>query len=165
MSPKQRLPFAQWAEIQRTDRFISIEPLSGYSLLQREDSGWIAYFEPHATDDALGVGLLLTLGQSRYVRPDDEPEFLTPDRYARCYRRWQRDFMRRYGYEKLQDAYATMDWCRAKRSAGTISIQSHKRDAPEYFWDLPPDRTLVIPETTDDAVVGAALRLALDRCE
>jgi hypothetical protein len=165
MIPKQRLPFAQWAEINRTDRFISIEALSGYSLLQRDDNSFIAYLDPDVTDDTLGFALLEIFRQSRYIWPDDEPDFLDADRYLRCYRRWQRDFMLRYGYESLHEAYANMDWCRARKAEGTISIQPHKRDEPEYFMDLPPERTVMIAETTDVFAVGAAVRLALERCE
>jgi len=73
--------------------------------------------------------------------------------------------MRRYGYRTKRDAYKNMDWCRVKRTEGKISIAPHKRDKPEYFRDLPPGRTVVIPETRDAATAGAALRLALDRCE
>jgi hypothetical protein len=59
-----------------------------------------------------------------------------------------------------------MNWCRAERCEGKISIQPHKRDEkPEYWIWLPPDQNVVIPVTTDAAVAGAALRLALDRCE
>jgi hypothetical protein len=58
-----------------------------------------------------------------------------------------------------------MDWCRAERCEGKISIQPHKRDKPEYFRDLPEDKTIIIPETLDGATAGAALRLALDGCE
>ncbi len=73
--------------------------------------------------------------------------------------------MRRYGYKTLREAYKNLNWCRAERSEGRISIRPHKRAKTEYFDDLPPDRTVVIPETRDAAALGAALRLALDRCE
>jgi hypothetical protein len=76
----------------------------------------------------------------------------------------QNDFMKRYGY-KTKHAYKNMDWSRAQRSEGKISIQPHKRDKPEHFRNLPPDKTVVNPETRDPATAGAALRLALDRCE
>jgi hypothetical protein len=52
-----------------------------------------------------------------------------------------------------------------KRSEGKISLQPHKRDKPEYFRDLPPERTVVIPAMTDAVAAGVALRQALDRCE
>ena len=73
--------------------------------------------------------------------------------------------MRRYGYRTKREAYNNMDWCRAERSEGKISIEPHKRDKPEYFRDLSPDRTVVVPAMDDAAAAGAALRLALDRCE
>ena len=73
--------------------------------------------------------------------------------------------MRRYGYKTKREAYKNMDWCKAERSQGNISIKPHKRDKPEYFKDLPPERSVVIPATTDPVAAGAALRLALDRCE
>jgi hypothetical protein len=73
--------------------------------------------------------------------------------------------MQRYGHKTKRDAYKNMDWCRAKRSDRKISIQPHRRDKPEYFHGLPPEKTVVIPATDDAVAVGAALRLALDRCE
>jgi GMP synthase C terminal domain/CDI immunity protein len=72
---------------------------------------------------------------------------------------WQRDFMRRYDYKTKRDAYKNMDWCRAKRSEGKISMTPHKRDKPGYFAGLPAEKTVIIPETRDAAAAGAALRL------
>jgi hypothetical protein len=125
----------------------------------------VIYLPPDANDDALGRALLGALDRSRFIWPPDEPEFLNWERYVRCHRDWQNDFMRRYGYKTKRDAYKNMDWCRTARSKGKISIIPHERDKPEYFRNLPADRTVVIPETTDTAALGAALRLALDRCE
>jgi CDI immunity protein len=165
MKTTDRLPFMQWASIHRTGRFISIQPLSGYRRALREDDGYVIYLPPDASDDVLGRALLEALDRSRFIWPDDEPEFFEWERYMRCYRNWQKDFMHRYGYKTKRDAYKSMDWCEAKRSAGTISIEPHKHDKPEYFSDLPADKTVILPETRDAATAGAALKLALDRCE
>jgi hypothetical protein len=165
MKSTERLPFRQCADIHRTERFISVEPLSGYRTPLPEDEGYVIYLLPDATDIVFGKALLEALDRSRFIWPDDEPEFFKWQRYMQCFRNWQKDFMRRYGYKTKRDAYKNMNWCRAKRSEGTISIQPHKRDKPEYWNDLPPEMTVVIPATTDAAVAGAALRLALDRCE
>jgi hypothetical protein len=81
------------------------------------------------------------------------------------YKNWQKDFMQRYGYKTKREAYRKLDWCRVKRSEGKISLQPHKRDKPEYFRDLAPERTVVIPAANDVGAAGAALRVALDRCE
>jgi hypothetical protein len=165
MKSTQRLPFTQWADINRTESFISVKPISGYRMVQPEDDGYVIYLPPNATDEALGRALLEALDRSRFIWPRDEPEFFKWQRYMRCHENWQKDFMRRYGFKTKRDAYENMDWCRADRSEGKISIRPHKREAPEYFRNLPADRTVAIPETRDAAMAGAALRLALDRCE
>ena len=165
MKSAKALPFRQCADVHRTERFICALPLSGYRTIQPEDDGYVFYLAPDVSDDVLGKTLLEALDRSRFIVPPNEPEFFKWERYTRCRRNWQEDFMRRYGYKTKRDAYKNVDWCRVKRTEGKISIAPHKRDKPEYFIDLPPDRTVIIPETSDAATAGAALRLALDRCE
>jgi hypothetical protein len=165
MNSTKPVPFTQWAEVHRTERFVSLEPLSGYLMACRDDELCVTYLPPDATDDALGQALLEMLGRSRFIWPPDEPGFYKWQRYVGCYRNWQKDFMERYGYKNVRDAYKNLDWCRVARSEGKISIEPHKRDRPEYFRDLPPEKTVVIPATSDPGAIGAAMRLALDRCE
>jgi hypothetical protein len=164
MNATKKLPFAQWSRIHRTERFISVQSVSGYRIIQLENDGYVIYLAPDASDEALGRALLETLARSRFIFPPD-PEFSEAERYLRCYRNWQKDFMQRYGYKTKREAYKNMDWCEAERSEGKISIKPHRRDKPEYFRDLPPEKTVVIPATDDAEAVGAALRLALSRCE
>ena len=134
-------------------------------MVQLEDDGYVIYLPPDASDVALGRAMLEALDRSRFIWPPDEPEFFRWQRYMLCYENWQKDLMRRYGYKTKDDAFKAMDWCRAMRSEGKISIEPYKLDKPEYWTDLPPEMTVVIPRTTDAAAAGAALRLALDRCE
>ena len=158
------LPFTQWADVSRTDRFICLQPMSGYRLIEQEDDGYAIYLLPDADNEALGRALLECLDKSRFIWPLDA-HFSDWRRYMPLYKAWQKDFMRRYGYKTKREAYRNLDWCRTERSEGRISIQPHKRDKPELFRDLPPDRTVVIAATTEAVAAGAALRLALDRCE
>jgi hypothetical protein len=164
MTSSDRLPIAQWADIRRTDRFISVEPFSGYRRSLSEDEGYVIYLAPDASDEELGRVLLECLARSRFIWPLDEPQFFDADRIVQCYRNRQKDFMRRYGYKTKSEAYKTMDWCRVKRSEGKISIQPHRRLKPEEWEWLPPERCVVIPETPQAIAAGAALKLALDRC-
>jgi len=159
------LPFAQWADVSRTERFICVQPKSGYRMIQPDDDGYAIYLPPDAADEALGRALLECLDRSRFIPPPDEPEFFEWRRYMPLYKNWQKDFMQRYGYKTKREAYRNWDWCRVERSEGKISLRPHQRDKPEQFCDLPPERTVVIAATTDAAAAGAALRLALDRCE
>jgi hypothetical protein len=164
MSRTKIKPFTQWSRIHRSERFISVQPVSGYRIIQLEDDGYVIYLEPDASNEALGRALLETLARSRFIFPPD-PAFSEAERYLRCYHDWQKDFMQRYGYKTIRNAYKYMDWCEAARSEGKISIKPHRRDKPEYFRSLPPEKTVVIPATDDAETVGAALRLALDHCE
>ena len=164
MSSTDRLPFAQWADIFRTDRFISIQPLSGYRRKLPEDAGHVVYLAPDASDWELGRAFLDSLAKSRFIWPPDEPRFFDADRIVRCYQEWHKDFMQRYGYKTKREAYKTMDWCRAERTEGKISIEPHNRLKPEHWEWLPPECTVVLPATTDVYVAGVALRQALNRC-
>ena len=166
MTDEKREPFTQWASIYRTDKFISVQPLSGYIRALREDEGYVIYLKPDADPETVGQALLEALDKSRFIWPRDDPEFFDAERIDRCYRNWEKDFMDRYGYKTKRDAYKTMVWCRAKRSQGMISIRPHqRRDKPgEWRW-LPPEQDVVIQATKDAAALGAAVRLALSRCE
>ena len=161
----KRIPRIQWASIHQSEKFISVEPLSGSRRGLPEDESYVIYLEPCATDEALGGALLEALNRSRFVDPTKERGFFKGDRVARADERWHQDFMTRYGYETKRQAYKNMRYCRAKRCEGKISIEPHRRDKPQYWWDLPADRTVVIPATTDPIAAGAALKLALSRCE
>jgi len=165
MTPTDREPFNQRADVFRTERFLSVEPLSGYISFHYEDSGFVIYLVADANDLELGAALLQALDRSRFVWPYDEPELFDWQRNHRCYRNWQQQVMRLYGYKSKRELHKRLDWCRVERSQGKITLQPHRRHKPGYFDDLPKERDLVIPETRDAVIVGAALRTALDRCE
>lgn len=160
------VPFTQWATIDTTDRFFSVTPLSGYRRHLHEDEPHILYLEPDAADAVLGRAVLEALSKSRFIHPHSDRGFFDADRTIAADKRWHRDFMQRYRYKTKRDAYKNMRYCLVKRSEGSISIQPHKRDTkPGYWWDLPPEKTVIIPETNDLNIVGAASRLALSYCE
>jgi hypothetical protein len=166
LEPIKRLPFHQSADIYITDKFISVEPMSGYGQVLPEDEGDVTYLPSDVADEALGRVLLDALDKSRFIWPPDEPEFFEWQRYMRCYKNRENDFMRQHGYKTKRALYKNMKWCRAKRAEANISIQPHqRREKPgEWKW-LPPQQNIIIPETRDAAAVGSALRLAFVRCE
>ncbi len=161
----ERLPFTQWADIQRTERFICVEPRSGYSMILPENDGYTIHLPHDASDEALGRALLEALDRSRFIWPADEPEFFEWQRYVKCDRHWEKETMRRYSYKTRRDLYKNMNWCRAERSEGKLSIKPHRRDQPGLWTDVPPEKIVVVPASQNVATLGAALRLALSRCE
>jgi hypothetical protein len=155
--------FVKAATIHKSEKFICVEPLSGINGPRyHEDGNCRVYLAPNATNEDLGHALLDALTKSRY---DNSKEFLNPDRATRVYQEWQNDFMTRYGYKSKREACINLDWCGARMSDATISIEPHKRYKADHWKSLPPDKIVTIPVTTDPNVAGKALRLALDRCE
>jgi hypothetical protein len=160
------VPFTQWAAIATTDRFISAKPLSGYRRHLPEDDVLAAYLEPDATEEVLGQATLEALDKSRFIHPHDDRDFFDFKRILAADKRWHAEFMKRYRYKTKRDAYANMLYCLVERREGWIIIEPHKRDEkPGLWWDLPEDKTILIPATDDPGIVGAAVKLALSRCE
>jgi hypothetical protein len=158
------VPYTQCADVHQTERFTCVETLSGYLMFQPESGGIVEYLSSNVGGERLALAVLDALERSRFIWPPDEPDFFKADRYAQCYRHWQKDFMQRYQYKSKSEAYATMKWCRVERSEDRISIQPHEREKPECFRKLPKDQAVIISATTDSTALGAALQLALDRC-
>ena len=46
MKPTEVLPFRQCSDISRTEKFICVQPLSGYRMIQPEDDGYAIYLAP-----------------------------------------------------------------------------------------------------------------------
>lgn len=162
---KLSFAFRQQAAIHQTEKFTSIEPLSGYVLIRRDDEGYIIYLEPDPPAEAVGRALLDALDRSRFIDPS-EREFFHKDKMTAVYKRWEKDFMKRYKYKTKSEAFKNMRYCFAERCEGKISITPHKRDnKPGYILDVPPEKHVIIPETTDPLIAGAAVKLALSHCE
>jgi hypothetical protein len=84
MRPIQE-PFKKTATIYKSEKFISVEPLSGANIIQyREDENYRVYLEPAVTDEVMGRVLLAALDRSRFV---DDDEFYNPDRAMRIGRK------------------------------------------------------------------------------
>jgi hypothetical protein len=158
------ITFRKTAAIHRSTKFISVEPLSGVpGLMYQEEEPYRIYLDPDATNELIGCTLLTALDKSRFV-DNTEPEFFDPDRATRVYENWEKDVMQRYDFKSKRDAYESLDWCEGQLFDGKIEIEPHRRGSPGWR-SLPPEKTVVIPATDDAEAVGAAVRLALSRCE
>ncbi len=156
--------FRKTAAIYRSVKFISVETLSGVpGLVYREDEPYRIYLDPDTTNELIGRTVLIALHKSRFVG-NAEPQFFDPARAKRVYENWEKDVMRRYGFKSKRDAYQSMDWCEGQMFDGKIRIEPHRRVS--LGWrSLSPEKMIVIPATDDAASVGAAVRVALSRCE
>jgi hypothetical protein len=158
------VPFAfrKQAAVHQTEKFTCIEPLSGHRLIRRDDEGYIIYLDPDPSDEAVGRALLDVLDRSRFF-DFSEREFFHKDKMTAVYKRWQKDFMKRYKYKTKAEAFKNMKYCFVERCEGEILITPHDgHSKPGYILALPP---VIIPETPDPLIAGAAVKLALSHCE
>jgi hypothetical protein len=167
MTEFKMLPFRQWAVVVQTEKATVVCALSGYRRHVFEDEPRSTYLGPNPTEEDLGRAFLESLNTSRFVDPRNfDNDFFDWRRIAAADKRWHQEFMKHVGYKTLRQAYENMIQCIAKRTEGMISIKPFLRDRqPRYWIDLPPEKTVVILATDDHALLGAALKLALSRCE
>jgi hypothetical protein len=158
------ITFRKTTAIWRSPNFISIEALSGIpGLMYQEDNPYRVYLDPNAPNELIGRTLLTALDRSRYV-DDSEPEFFDPTRAVRVEEDWEKDIAQRFGFKSKLEVYKDLDWCAGQMFDGKIKLQPHRR-SPLAWRNLPAEKTVFIPMTDDAEIVGAALRLALSRCE
>jgi hypothetical protein len=156
--------FRKTTQIYRSPKFISIEALSGVpGLMYQEDKPYRVYLDPDATNELIGRMLLTALNKSRFI-DNSEHEFFNPHRAVRVWEDWENDLIQRYGFKSKGEAYKNLDWCAGQMFDGKIKIQPHRRNPP-VWKSLPAEQTVFIAATDNAEAVGAALRLALSRCE
>jgi hypothetical protein len=149
-----------------TDRFVAITPHSGYRRHLPENEVCVLYLEPNASETAVGQALVEMLDRSRFIHPDDDRDFYDFERIVSADKRWHENVMTTYRYKTKRELYKNMRYCLAECREGWLIITPHKRDKkPEFWWDLPEDKTVLIPATDDPGIVGAAVKLALSHCE
>jgi hypothetical protein len=166
MNSANDVPFRQWALINQTEKTTVVTPLSGFRRHMFEDDPRATYLEPNPTEDELGLAVLESLNVSRFVDPRIDDSFFEADRIVAANKLWHADLMARFRYRSLRQAYGNMLCCLVERSEGRITIRPFLRDRrPGYWTDMPEERTVDIPATDDIAILGAATKLALSRCE
>lgn len=155
-------PISQYVDVHQTEKLTALQSLSGYRLVRPED-GSVPEFLPADSDAReLGRALLDAFGRCRYVPPEDE-EFYNMNKYYENYAHSEKEILRRTGKRTKSEAYKNAVWCEVRREERQIHMQPF-RPATRGNWDmLPAEMCVVIPETTDEEPLGAALKLALER--
>ena len=164
MKPIKAFPISQWADVKATEAFVAFQTLSGHGLIRPEAGRAPTFVDRRADDRAIGEALLTALAGSRNIVPYTDPEFENPENYARAYEETREAIFRRTDKKTKREAYEDMGWCRVRRSEGKIRIRPAPPDGVGKWGALPEDMNVVIPATDDPVVVGAALRLAIERC-
>jgi len=155
------------AGIYRNRDFIFIETQSGYSAVIRDPEGAAHYLAPGSDDEALGRCLIDALSKSCFITPDKRstrPGFFDFRMVAEGYKRWIAEVLDRYGYKTKQALFKKMILCHAKVVDGVLTLGPTRHDKLEAWEGLSDDEKVTLPFDSSEAEIGAALRVALDRC-
>ncbi|MGV8042624.1 MAG: contact-dependent growth inhibition system immunity protein [Thermoanaerobaculaceae bacterium] len=146
--------------------FFCIETFSGYRTAVRDPQGRQYLLSPDATDDALGEALLAALAASRFLTLQDAQLLTDFDASSRRYAEWVNNLMGRYGYKTRRALFKSMKSCWVEEEGASISIRPTHHEKLEGWSGegIAPGDYVVVPSDSAAAFVGAALRVAFNRC-
>ncbi|WP_175711588.1 contact-dependent growth inhibition system immunity protein [Burkholderia ambifaria] len=155
------------AGIYRNQDFILIETQSGYRAIVRDPEGAAHYLETGVDDETLGNCLIDALSKSQFVTPEERstrPNVFDFRLVAEGYKAWVAEVLERYGYKTKQALFKKMVLCHARVIDGVLSLGPTRHDKLEAWEGLGDEEKVVLPFDSSEAEIGAALRVALDRC-
>ncbi|MCO8579475.1 contact-dependent growth inhibition system immunity protein [Burkholderia multivorans] len=155
------------ASVYRNKDFILIETSSGYTAFVRDPDGPMHFLDTSADDETLGRCLVDALSNSRFITPqqrEEYPLFFDFRLVGEQYKKKVEALLVRYGYKTKQSLFKTMILCNARVVDGVLSLGPTRHDKLEAWEGLGDDEKIVLPFDSSDTEIGAALRVALDRC-
>ncbi len=105
--------------------------------------------------------------KSRFITPQqraENPLFFDFRLVGENYKKWVDGLLVQFGYKTKQALFKKMILCHAKVVDGVLTLEPNRHDKLEAWEGLGDDETVVLPFDSSEAEIGAALRVALDRC-
>jgi hypothetical protein len=156
----------KWASIDTNGDFIFIETQSGYRSCVSDPLGESFYLSPNIDDQTLGKAVLKALAKSRIIAPEDFGTFFDRDRIQEYYESWVEKTKELYGYKTKKAMFRNMDYCSVVAENNTIKFEPWHHEKLESWGATANGKAdyVIIPDSSPEEAVGAALRLALSRC-
>ncbi|MCA8150843.1 contact-dependent growth inhibition system immunity protein [Burkholderia contaminans] len=155
------------ASVYRNKDFIMIETSSGYTAFVRDPDGPVHILDTNSDDETLGRCLVNALTNSRFITPqqrEEYPLFFDFRLVGEQYKKKVEALLARYGYKTKQSLFKTMILCNARVVDGVLSLGPTRHDKLEAWEGLGDDEKVVPPFDSSEVEIGAALRVAMDRC-
>lgn len=163
-----------WASVYCNDNFICVRTNSGYrGGTDIDPKGKQNFIATDASDEDIGLAVVDALAHSRWVlsanREDStyppEVEFdsdLTFKKGMDRHAVWVEFLMERYSYKTKKALFKSMKNCYIEKKSGYITFKPTYHEKLEAWSGTGED--VVIQDTSAVVEIGAALRLALNRC-
>jgi hypothetical protein len=155
-----------WAVAECNEKFICIETYSYYGATGSDPLGSEHLLPPDADDASLGTAILDALSRSRELTAEEAKTFFDWQQRKKTYAEWIERLKGLYGYKTKRAMFKNMKSCDIKRKGGQITIEpSHHDKLTGWSGEgiSPQDYAVVNADSPPDKI-GAALRLAFERC-
>jgi hypothetical protein len=154
-----------WASLQANHDFIEISTQSGYRSCLLDLTGEDIFLDLETSNHDLGVALLKCLSASRFIDPDDDPDFFDyRKREAIDYPKWLQSTMERFGYKIKKNLFKNMISCSIVQSDEIITIVPLRHVKLEA-WEGDDELTEeTVSKYNSPEEIGAALRRAMEKC-
>lgn len=157
-----------WAEVKANRDFIFVQTLSGHAIALPDPKGRSFFLSRVSPDNELGASLLQALAASRMIDPEDEPGFFdVKGRATEKYNEWVAATMARFSYKRKSDLFDRMKFCFVDVVEGVLTIYPSHRDRRGAWTSkgITKEHHVTLAYNSYPDAVGAALRLALERCK
>ena len=155
------------AGIYRNQDLIFIGTQSGCSVSIADPDGGAYFLDTDADDETLGRCLNDALLKSRFITPQQRAEnllFFDFRLVGENYKKWVDGLLTRFGYKIKQALFKKIILCHAKVVDGVLTLDPNRHDKLEAWEVLGDDAKVILPFDSPEVEIGAALRVALDRC-
>ncbi|WP_091865642.1 contact-dependent growth inhibition system immunity protein [Methylobacterium brachiatum] len=168
-----------WAHAWHNKDFILIQTYSGYRGGTNGDfKGKTNYLEPDATDEVLGSAVQDAMAHSRWVLPAPREGTTYPEgvEFDADLGDWKiskerfelfvKNVMRKYRYKTKGTLFQDMKNCSIEKKNGQIKFMPMHHEKFDRWSRTKGDgiEDFIIPDTSTNAEIGAALRTAFSRC-
>ena len=147
--------------------FISVESNAFHRSAGIDPQGARHFLPPDAVDEWLGEAVLNALHCSRFLSLDEARVFFALRQIEPAYAAWRESLMKRYGYKSKRLLFRNMLHCTITSTDDTIEIKPTLHRELEGWSGFPAEdevESIVIPIESSAAEIGAAVRMAFDRC-
>jgi hypothetical protein len=152
------------AGLVQTREFVCVSTQSGRGLLRRDPQGVTQTLDVGAPDSELGSAIVQALAKSRFLSSEEARAFFDKASNIDDWEAWVRFLMTKYGYPSRKALFQQMKSCDVRRVGDAIEFLPSRHVESEAWEALDPSEALTINADATADEIGAAARIALQRC-
>jgi len=155
----------RWVSIYQNNRITSFQSLTGRAFAVPDAEGAVRNVQSGSSNEVLGEALWETLSYSRFITPETfNPTLIDHREIDRVFKMRLDQLARDSGFSSTRRIFQSLRFCSVTEALGQIKFEPTRRIRGNEYQDLrmPP---IVVADNVDALALGAAVRLAMSKCE